>query len=129
MYKNDLPNFVSFSSGAFANRLCLQILRLPTGVDFSDLQCEIGSPSMSTPISANNSEIDLRAAVQQAAQKPFKRQLMHVDSNLHMDTMIRSASSNSVSIVVPQLREFSTTIFHENSKIAWHLSLGLTGSP
>lgn len=93
---------------AFSNRLSLLILRLPTGVDFSDLECEIGSPSLSTSISVNNSEVDLRAA---AIHKPFKRQLMHVDSNLHMDTMVRSASSSSVSnndisIVVPQMREY-----------------------
>lgn len=96
---------LSSSSGAFANRLCLQILRLPTGVDFSHLECEIGSPSMSTPTSTNNSEIDLRAAASSAAKKPFKPKLMHVDSNLNMDTMVRSESSNSFSIVVPQLRE------------------------
>lgn len=72
------------------------ILRLPTGVNFSHLECEIGSYPESTGISVNNSEIDLRAASQPQPQKSLKRQLMHVDSNLHMDTMVSSASYNSV---------------------------------
>lgn len=97
---------VRSSSTAFSNRLSVQILRLPTGVDFTHLECEIaGSTVHSTPISINNSEIDLRAAVNQAAaQRPLKRQLMHVDSNLHMDAML-GGSSNNVTLVVPQLRE------------------------
>lgn len=85
--------------------MAVQILRLPTGIDFSHLECEIAdSTPDSGTMSVNNSEFDLRAvAAHPAAQKPRTPKLMHVDSNLNIDAMV--GSSSNISITVPQIRE------------------------
>lgn len=88
--------------------MAVQILRLPTGIDFSHLECEIADNMLlpdSGTMSVNNSEIDLRGAVaaHPAAQMSRTPKLMHVDSNLNIDAMV--GSSNNMSIPVPQIRE------------------------
>lgn len=96
-------------SNAFSSRLAVAILKLPSGVDFSDIQIEIAdvaSMPSSAAVSTSSSFTDLKAI-----SKNPRLRLMHVDSNLHMDVM----DSNPAPLPVPVIKP---------SKI-WHRSTGI----
>lgn len=86
-----------FSSNAFNCRVAIAILRLPNGLDFSFL-----SPNY-IPAAPNNkiASYDNPVAIsnEHLFVKPSK--LMHVDSNLNLESMDQS-NSNGNSYTIPQ---------------------------
>ncbi|XP_058449562.1 bumetanide-sensitive sodium-(potassium)-chloride cotransporter [Malaya genurostris] len=95
----DLLTYYNVLHDSFDCRMAISILRLPDGLDFSHLTAEIVSTPDGLPDS-NGSNANLQAIstiVADGLKPPLK--LMHVDSNLNLDSM---ASSNNATLTTPQ---------------------------
>lgn len=81
--------------------MALAILRLPNGLDFSHLTTELVTRSVPEP-----SHKELTNAISMISSDGIQtpRKLMHVDSNLNLDTI---AGSNQPTFATPQAGKLS----------------------
>lgn len=81
--------------------MSLAILRLPNGLDFSDLTTEIVTRTVPMPNVLGSSNNAISTISSDGMRTP--RNLMHVDSNLNLDSLGGSANQLSAT---PQMGEF-----------------------
>lgn len=91
----DLLTYYNVLHDSFDCRMSLAILRLPNGLDFSHLTTEIVSEPSGIPPSTNSSSnLQMISTIDVGGLRP-PRKLMHVDSNLNLDSVNGSSSTLS----------------------------------
>ncbi|KAL1379867.1 hypothetical protein pipiens_003705 [Culex pipiens pipiens] len=95
----DLLTYYNVLHDSFDCRMSLAILRLPNGLDFSHLTTEIVAEPAGMPAAVgSNSNFQTISTVLTDGLRP-PRKLMHVDSNLNLDS---ANGSNDNTLTIPQ---------------------------
>ncbi|XP_062565625.1 bumetanide-sensitive sodium-(potassium)-chloride cotransporter isoform X2 [Armigeres subalbatus] len=94
----DLLTYYNVLHDSFDCRMALAILRLPNGLDFSDLNAEIVTRPVATPDNLKESNNAISTISSDGLRPPQK--LMHIDSNLNLESY--GGSTNQLSSVTPQ---------------------------
>ncbi|XP_029733780.2 bumetanide-sensitive sodium-(potassium)-chloride cotransporter isoform X1 [Aedes albopictus] len=89
----DLLTYYNVLHDSFDCRMSLAILRLPNGLDFSDLTTEIVTRTVPMPNVLGSSNNAISTISSDGMRTP--RNLMHVDSNLNLDSLGGSANQLS----------------------------------
>lgn len=113
--KHYLFNFIIYIfSNAFDCRMAVAIVRLPNGLDFSDLTPDYTSVHMDTNgLTANSSFSNfnsLTVSNDDLSLKPSK--LMHCDSNMNLEGMMTHSNTNSYTL--PQPRKHKRSLLMSN---------------
>lgn len=108
----ELIAYFNVLDNAFDNRMALAILRLPNGLDYSNLNTQINqvsgidNPTFQLSNSTNSLNI---SGDPLGVSKP--KPLMHADSNLNIDI---TGSHTSINIPVPQKTDYTSKVVNKN---------------